>query len=74
MVHRVKDTVNTHVGNGLLHLGWALWGQGCDCGTFPSFNWLAHTINFLRLDTSEVLFDVGKRITDYASVNYEEYL
>lgn len=73
-MHRIKDNINTTVGNGLLHMGWALWGQTCDCGTFPSFNWLAHTVVFLKLDGSDLLFTAGKRLTDYASLKYEEYL
>jgi hypothetical protein len=32
------------LGNQLTHFGWALWGQGCDCGHNP-FNRLADCID-----------------------------
>jgi hypothetical protein len=53
----MKDKIFSFIGNGSLHLGWAIYGQECDCGTPPSFNWLAKLMPEDDMDLSDEAFE-----------------
>lgn len=51
-----------NIANGLLHIGWALWGQSCSCG-YSKFNWLANVLEGTRIAHSEMFFKIGDMLT-----------
>lgn len=74
-----KEKVMSFIGNGLLHLGWAFFCQQCDCGTWPSFNWLARLMPTMdHLNDEEMdgswQYIAGDFFVDLAQKHFFEYL
>ena len=75
----MKSKILSFIGNGALHLGWGIYGQECDCGTLPTFNWLAKLMPEDDENLSDEEFDksirfrVGSFFIDL-SHKFDEYL
>tara|TARA_R110002051_G_scaffold30471_1_gene70487 strand:+ start:486 stop:695 length:210 start_codon:yes stop_codon:yes gene_type:complete len=54
-----------NIANGLLHLGWAFWGQPCDCG-HNSFNAIAKMLEGSKVVEYKPMFFMGTMLTDIA--------
>ena len=73
----MKDLVCSFIGNTLLHLGWALFGQECECET-TTFNWLAKMMPPDPLTDEEIeaswRFRLGSFFTGLANDHFTEWL
>ena len=75
----MKRAILSFIGNGSLHLGWAIYGQECDCGTSPSFNWLARQMPKddpnagLEVMENSVRFKLGSYFVDLSN-KFDDYL
>jgi len=65
-----------YIGNSLLHIGWAIFGQPCDCGYGIRLNALARKIGSWEYDEESwrdrALFNVGCFILFLAARPYFE--